>query len=104
MYPAESSVLDMVSRLFDHTLCVPNLLINGIRYEGCRENRHEYSRKSVSVIGIGTPNRELTLRCKVSWETSTLGNREYQWRLEGAVTLKLFEVLIELRSDHLLHY
>ena len=57
----------------------------------------------MSVVGMGTPDRKLTPRGKVSSEISTLRNRENQWRLDGIVTSKLFKVLIEMRSDHLLH-
>ena len=41
---------------------------------------------------------------QASMEFSTLGNREDKRRFDGAVTLELFKVLIEMRSDHLLHH
>lgn len=87
-----------------HILCLLNLPTNGIRYESCRENRQEYSRKSVSVVGMDTPNRKLTPRGTVTSEISTLRNGENQWRFDGAITSELFEVLIVMRSDHLLHH
>lgn len=57
--PTDNSALDRISQLLSHILCQSNLPTNGIRSEGCREIRHECSRKSVSVVGMGT-NRELT--------------------------------------------
>lgn len=102
--PTESSALDRVSRLLSQELCLPNLPANRIPYKGCRENRDEYSRKRVSAVGMGAPSRRLTQGGKVSWEFSTLRDRENQWSFDGAVTLKVFDVLIVVCSDHLLHH
>ena len=75
--PTESSALQMVSQLLGQDLCLFNPLINGIRYEGCRENQHDSSRINISSGGIGTPDRPLTLQSKMSPEVFTLRKGEY---------------------------